>query len=133
MSRQMLALTIIFVQALSYVGATKIFLLIIFSFLNQVGFKIDNKALSLMAPCKDTFRRDIKKLGCEMLIILRKQAVTQYLYYAYDVANKGGYHYIVKKITWYNYEKSELNIVVLDSDACDRTDMDTAKALDNSF
>ena len=119
--------------ALLYVGARKIFLLIIFSFLNQVGFKIDNKALSLMAPCKDTFRRDIKKLGCEMLIILRKQAVTQYLYYAYDVANKGGYHYIVKKITWYNYEKSELNIVVLDSDACDRTDMDTAKALDNSF
>ena len=104
-----------------------------FSFLNQVGFKIDNKALSLMAPCKDTFRRDVKKLGCETLIILRKQIVGQCLCYACDAANKGGYHHMVKKIAWHHYEKSELNVVVLDSDVCDGTDMDAVEALNNSF
>ena len=50
-----------------------------------------------MAPSKDTFRRDLKRLGSETLIILRKQIVGKHIFCACDVASKGGYHHMLKK------------------------------------
>ena len=104
LSRRMLTLAMIFVPALSYVGATKTFVLAMWSFLNQVRLKIDNKSLSLMAPSKDTFRRDMKKLGYETSIALRRKIVGQCLCYACDASHKGGYHHMVKKISWFNFK-----------------------------
>ena len=103
------------------------------AFLNQIGMKIKPKPFADMGPAKDTFRRSVKQVGIETLVVLRSRVLGKKLHCGCDAAIKGGLHHVVKKISWHDSDKSELECVVLDSDVCDGTDVDTAHALDYSF
>ena len=75
----------------------------------------------------------MQQVGAETLVEIRKKCKDKTLHYACDAAIKGGHHHMVKKMSWHSYEERELNIITLDSDACDGTDIDAANALDYSF
>lgn len=71
LSRRITILEMIFTPNLSCISVTKYFFLM-WSFLNQIGFKVDNKSLLIIALHKDEFLRNMKKLACETLIALSK-------------------------------------------------------------
>ena len=123
----------IIVPKISYVGASKLYALMLLSYLKQIGFKIETKSFAAMSPSKDSLRRTIFSVGVDTLCILRTKIKDEQLFYACDGANKGGYHHMVKKMSWFDLKCNDLNVVVIDSDACIGTDLETAKALDFSF
>ena len=83
-----------------------------------------------MAPCKDTFRRCLKKVAAETLCVVRKEVADKTLHFACDAANKGGFHFMVKKLACHDEKNKDLNVMVVDSNVCDGTNRETAFGVD---
>ena len=69
-SRRFIGLEMLFMPKISCVSATCFCVLILHSFLHQIGMKVDVESLAKMIPSKYTFRREIKKLAIDNLITL---------------------------------------------------------------
>lgn len=55
------------------------------------------------------------------------------MYLACDAANKGGMHYMVKKLAAFDLHNDKLDVIVLDSNVCEGTNTKTAEAIDFSL
>ena len=86
-----------------------------------------------MSPSKHTLSRCIRQVAAETLIWLRRKVVNQKLFYGCGAANKGSLHHVVKKLVWFDYSNMEFNVVVLDLDVCNGTNVDTESVLDHSL
>ena len=129
----MIALGIVFVPTLSLAGACKIYLLVIISFLHAIGVKVTNEKFSKLVPSASATSRCIKKTSAKTLAMIRRNVSDKKLHFACDAANKGGFHYVVKKSSWHDVQTSELNVIVADSDVCEGIDRETAVGVDFSF
>ena len=85
-----------------------------------------------MTPSKSVFRICIKDVATGLLVVIRNNSKNHNMCYAFNAAMKGGYHHMVKKISWHDFE-NELHVVTLDSYVCDDTHHGTAHALDYMF
>ena len=72
-------------------------MLILFSFLHQVGFKINNEKLTKCCPSRKAFRTSMQQVGAETLVEIRKKCKDKMLHHACDAAIKGGHHHMVKR------------------------------------
>ena len=127
LSRRFIGLSMTFVPSVSFFGASKMYMLLVYSFFHQIGVKINISTFSKMCPAKDVFKTGIKTVTAETLAVLRMKTKGKKLHYGCNAANKGGYHHIVKKIAWHDMDNAELCCIVLESDVCDSMDVDEVR------
>ena len=81
LSITLIGLAMMLVPALLRAGGSKLHVLMLFSFLNQIGMKVKPKIISSIVPSKNTLTRCIKRVGVETLGVLRRQVIGQTLFY----------------------------------------------------
>ena len=77
------------VPSLPRAGGSKLCILMLFSFLSQIGTKVKPKIMPRVGPLKSTLTHCTKIVGVEILAALRRQATCQnYVAHAMEQTNQ---------------------------------------------
>lgn len=132
-SKRMISLAMSFAPIMSLIAATRMFYLIYYAIFKEIGIGVTPSDIVNVAPSHAHVRNMTKDTAAEILAIARRKCENRPLFLSIDAENKQGTHHMVKELATWNTDEDSLFTFTLDADACDRTNIRAAEAVDHSL
>ena len=107
-ARGIIAIGLSFAPMLSLGAATRFITAVIFAFCLELKLDPKPEKICDIIPCKNTLSLMMTELSENLLFYVRKKSEKSSLHIAMDGANKGDLHYVIKVLSFWDFEDDEL-------------------------